>query len=438
MNQKDIKALGSSLDFWGYDIFGSFVNYAFRANKNPHSFIVAPSGSGKSFTLLKMISQIIRFDIKREAAQKIDENLVRFFDVGFTGLKFVKTLQNFYGNEKVGVLESKLNDVKFSLLDMKLTSDGIPRNDEYIYMLSMMDIILETNKEEPLTGLERQEVMGAVNALFSTGDHEYLTVAKLRDLGYDTSELTALGYSDFDKTNKIKEEKFNKYKVPMLSDLIHELDKRYRDSTTSESRKQILEKLTLKIKVIDSIGFFSYFNKTKLDFKSFYYMDFQYIKSDAKVFVAIFWFFLNTLYRQDVEDAMNAREQGKEPQNKYYIIEEAHNFLKLKTFQALFEVMSREARKYRIHLMFVTQDLDDIPKPIMNNIATKMLIYPRQQKDIDRMANQIQNIFSTNSKDMEEVFKKLERFTMLIDSDLGTFGFKFDVSDEELALFTLN
>lgn len=438
MNTKDIKEIGSSLDFWGHDIFGSFANYSFRANKNPHAFIVAPSGSGKSFTLLKIISQIIRYNFDTGIAEGIDDKYIRFFDVGFTGLKFTTAIKEYHGKRKVALLESRLNDIKFSLFDVKLTASGIPQTEEYVYMLSMMDIILEINDETVLSGLDRQELIAAINSLFTNRDYEFLTISKLRDLGYDVTRLYELGYVDFNKMDKVKEPEFNKYKVPMISDLIQELDKRYRDSTTTETRKKILEKLVLKIRVIDSIGFFSYFNKTDLDFKNFYYMDFQHIKSNSKVFVAIFWFFLNTLYRMDVEDALSARERGEEPKNKYYIIEEAHNFLKLKAFSNLFEVMSREARKYRIHLIFVSQDLGDVPAKIMTNIATKMLIYPRQQKDVDRMVKQIDEIFSTNSTIMQRVFEQLERYTMLLDSDLGTFGMRFDISPKEFELFTLN
>lgn len=436
-----VLAKNAPVSLWGYDIYDALANFSFRHNKNPHCAIVAPSGSGKSHQLQKILSMLIRYDVKTNTSTRLKETYSRFFDVGLSADAFVNKLHNEYPNE-VSRFEGDVDKLKMSILDFKTTPENpLPLNEELNMSIMLINIILETNRSTPLSIEESNEFKSMVSIMYRKKMRHTITIDKLRTLGYpDAAEkMLALGYDSFDNVWDVKEEEFENFKRPTLPDFIGELRNLVNSTTIIEDRKITIGSLLGKMNAIDSMRVFSYFNAIPIELKNFYYIDFEKIKRDETLFIPVFWYLIQSFLRMDVDDAIGYYNRGEQKPERHYIIEESHNFLKLKSFVAMFDTLSRELRKHRIFLFFVTQRIQDIPESILDNLATKILVYPGENEDKEATISGIRDHLHIKNTDMaEDIFKKMEPYMTMIISEQGTFATRFETNKEEIELFSMS
>jgi hypothetical protein len=142
-------------------------------------------------------------------------------------------------------------------------------------------------------------------------------------------------------------------------------------------------------------------------------------------------------YKKDKEEAMKELNKGKLPKTCYYFVEEAHNFFTIPSFRKLLEVASREARKYHIYLIFISQRTEDIPDDIFTSIATRIFFFQPEKKVETRKAIEIK-IGGEEYRmpdEMRNVFDRIEPFQAFILHDKGATGCNLMLTPEELELF---
>jgi hypothetical protein len=118
----------------------------------------------------------------------------------------------------------------------------------------------------------------------------------------------------------------------------------------------------------------------------------------------------------------------------YYIIEEAHNFTKLKSFKNLFGVITREAAKYKLHFGFVTQYVADMPEEVLQSLGTKIIMPSEDTKE--QLKDLEENLWFKKPDYVEFFSKKAKRFTAFLDYDKGLLTIKPPITKRELWLFS--
>ncbi|EPW5985592.1 hypothetical protein ACWNDB_001976, partial [Campylobacter coli] len=100
-----------------------------------------------------------------------------------------------------------------------------------------------------------------------------------------------------------------------------------------------------------------------------------------------------------------------------------------------FEKLAREARKYNVHLCFITQNANDIPKVTLKNIDTRIfLLSPEKKLEAIDEAKETFNI----PKNVEIGLVNTEQYEMCVWYSKGVFHMKFEISDEEMKIFSTN
>ena len=444
---REIENKKIEVDFYGKDINGAFVNYVFRENTNPHTIVIAGSGSGKSFSIQKIISQIIGFCAKTLISKNLFKKQIRYFDVGFSAQNFIRAIRINHG-DLVDEISPSLDDMRFNLVDIeKITSEstmmGAISEDDLSFKMSIFDLALESNRTDRMGAEELAEIKSAIRDLYSNKIYKNLSLAELKSDGfvkvYDT--LIEKGYKQYSTLDDIKEEDeyiVNKFKKPTLPEVYTFLQTRSQNKSLSEVVIKTIQTAMQKVKAIDSLGTFSKHPLFEFGKNNFVYFDVNNIKGDPRVFAPIYMYILMSYYNNDMKQALNIRFKTKKekfdtiPQS-YYIIEEAHNFMRYESFKVTFEILAREARKYGVHMIFISQQMLDIPKSIISSIATR--IYMAEEEKKDENINAIRDHVGL-SKEVEWTFRQTLPYQMLVHYDKGVFGCKFDISKEETALFT--
>lgn len=380
-------------DIYGKDLAQNYVSYSFSETNSPHWAIVAPTRSGKTFTIQAMITQLLGIKIGSEFGRVIIEyiknlgtNKVVHFDTGYSALKLAKLLKE-VAPDQVLIFEDDMNSLRFSLTDVRYYENTRKVDEADItFSLSIMDMILELNGSNPLFAEEKAEVRTAYDKVFSENEYEGMSFKGLRSVGgYEQilDEYYAL-YPHTDELDRIKnitDPKFKFLTKPLMSDIINYMKLKSENNMVESLTKTVLLNALQKLRVIDKLDIFKYYSKGEIENCDYFYMELETIKSlGDKTFIPIFWFIYQKLYKRDVANAQRIKNANKVPPKIQYIIEEAHNFFKYKSFEEMFEIISRESARYGIHQGFITQYGTDIPQNILGNIGTR-IIMPSDKHD---------------------------------------------------------
>ncbi|EMK6656462.1 ATP-binding protein, partial [Campylobacter coli] len=153
------------------------------------------------------------------------------------------------------------------------------------------------------------------------------------------------------------------------------------------------------------------------------------------LFVPIFLCIFQKTYLKDREYAIKLKNQNIQRPKLFYAIEEAANYFRIPHFVVMFEKLAREARKYNVHLCFITQNANDIPKVTLKNIDTRIfLLSPEKKLEAIDEAKETFNI----PKNVEIGLVNTEQYEMCVWYSKGVFHMKFEISDEEMRIFSTN
>ncbi len=456
------KARCNKADIYGVDKNGGFVNFSFSAeNNNPHSVIIARPGSGKSVAKQKIMSQMIKLDFTSGVAKNLGSNpgnvKIRSYDIGFSDENFITMLKSNPKN-RVAHIESSFYRFKYNLIATEMTRNrdfGALSEDEraafnadVIFASELASLILSsTGDGAGLNSGEKSLFIEIIKDLYIKKDYIHYRIKELtRDhmdlfeelVGKEDSDgqkVGGLGYDQDTLLVDIKEEKYNFLKKPLLKDAIKIASIGAQNQQIREADRELYKSLHAKLGIIDKLGIFSTFDRVDIIDADVLSMDLNDFKESA-LFVPIFYCIFQKTYLKDRQFALECKRAHRPAPKLFYAIEEAKNFFRdNETFEAMFDKVTLEARKYNVHLCFIVQNAEHLPRFISKNIDTRIfLLESGSKRDVVKEADEVFNI----PDDTKEAILNTERFELCVWYKLGVFHMRFIIPADEMRVFNTN
>ena len=433
-------------DIFGIDKNKGFVNFSFsEENDNPHSVIIAKPGSGKSVSKQKMMSQMIGLDFSTGLANNLGKEpgnvRIRSYDIGFSDENFINLIKSNPEN-KVAHIESTLSDFTYNLVNFKEPKAGsvdekVAFEADKQFSADLISIILDTQNGEPLTIDEAAMFKRSVNVIYESKEFRRYRISEIEESHNDIyRDLTEnLGYEDSDFLIDIKEEKYEFLRKPLISDIVNYATRQSENRQIKEEERNAYNGLALKLGSIDNLGIFSTFDKVDIEDADVISMDLNNFK-ESSLFVPIFFCIFQKTYLKDREFGLQCKRNKRPLPKLFYAIEEAKNFFRdNKIFEQMFDKVTLEARKYNVHLCFVVQNAEHIPANILKNIDTRVFLL-RPDKKLE-VIQEAQNAFNIPDN-VKEGLANTEMHELCIWYSNGVFNMKFEITPEEMAVFSTN
>lgn len=426
-------------DIYGIDKNGAFINYSFsKENRNGHSCILAKSGAGKSFSKQKMITQLIELDISSGKCLNLGKEggnvRVRSYDIGFSDQNLVNLIQSNPEN-KVAYISSTPYTFSYNIVGFQTFENKKLFEKDLQFNTDLISVILETQNSEALTINESSFFKTIVRDIYSSRDFQRYRVSSLKLKNPELyNEILSLNYRSEDYLEDLKESKFNFLKTPLLNDVVKIANKEGQNQQLKEEERRDYLSLSRKLSAIEKLDLFSHFDRIDIQDADFLYMDLNDFK-ETSLFVPIFLSIFQKTYLKDRDYALSRKSKGLNSPKLFYAIEEAANYFRVNFFVTMFAKLAREARKYNVHLCFITQDANDIPKEILKNLNTRIfLLEPSKKEEAIDEAMESFNI----PIEVENALRTTDEFEMCFWYSKGVFHMKFDISPEEHKLFSTN
>ena len=299
----------------------------------------------------------------------------------------------------------------------------------------MISIILEAQNSTALNSVEQSFFEELTRRLYRTKEYQRYRVRDLKNTHQELYEkLLELGYENSTFLQDLKEKEFEFLKTPLLIDLVKEANKEAQNMQIKENDRKDYAELARKLDSIEKLGLFSNFDKINIKDADIISMDLNNFKGNS-LFVPIFLSIFQKTYYKDREYALKLKREGKACPKLFYAIEEAKNFFRVPYFATMYDELAREARKYNVHLCFITQDAEDIPKKTLKNLDTRIIMLEPSKKleTIEEFKSAL-NI----SKSVEIALINTEHYEMCVWYSKGIFHMKFEITPEEMQIFSTN
>ncbi|MBR8466473.1 hypothetical protein KDE13_09015 [Campylobacter sp. faydin G-140] len=429
------KARTRNADFWGFDKNGGFINYSFaNENDNPHSFIIANTGAGKSFTMQKILTTMLDVDFSNAFAKNLgkDKVLVRYYDIGFSNenlLNFLK--QN--TNNNIAHIESEFSNFNYNICNLDDTNSEAFESD-LVFVCDLINIILQSQEgSEPLNISEVTAFRQILTRIYKRKEFQDYRVSQIENLNLREKVLQLDGVNRNTYVKTLPEE-YNFLKKPKLEDVIKVSKVEEESHQNSEKERLVYSGLTQKLENVKNLKYFSGFDNEDTINADFLSMDLNNYKENSlftPIFVAIF----QRTYLKDRAYAIECKRAKKPISKKLYIMEESANFFRIPYFSVLLEKLALEARKYGMHLILIAQQLEHIPSKILKVVDTRIfLLTPEKKNDL---ISEVIKYFEP-SQNVIDSLNNTERYELCIWYLKGVFNLKLQVSDIEKELFTTN
>jgi hypothetical protein len=214
-------------------------------------------------------------------------------------------------------------------------------------------------------------------------------------------------------------------------DLLNYINPRQSSMDLSDDDKKIYSTLATKIKVISTNRMINAVANVQVGgSKHFFHIDFNSIKNDKRSFNISYWMLMKSWLKDMEASAIPRLNRGEKPETVFFFIEEAHNFFTYKSFAGILQTAAKEIRKFGGRLFFITQSIEDIPKTVLSELSTKMIIASEAEKE--RYKKIVRDIYE--QKDMEkidEVIDNLSDRMLMIMGDHGVIGCKLELTGPE-------
>lgn len=428
-------------DIYGVDLKGSFINFSFANENNaPHSVILAETGSGKSFAKQKMLAQMLDLDVKTGFCEKLGlgshQYAIRNLDIGGSDLPTYNLIKSNPKNNVERISED-FESFAFNIVNFEINPETEkPFEEDIMFAIDLISMYLEATGVQPLTANETKVFKDIAFRIYA-GDLE-IENYRLNDLRLYNKETyiklkESLGYAEATLLVDIKEAEFDFLKKPKLLDFQKHASILAKNQQLEISEREAYFSLEGKLSGLkDSV--FNKFDNFSVGEIAYIYADFNTIKESTlfvPLFFAIFW----KIFIKDRKRSISFKAKGKASPKLIYAIEEASNYFRFKTFVTMFAKLALETRKYNVHLMFILQNLEDVPASIMNNLPTRIfLTTPERKQDL------IFKIKSTLNPTDEFIraIEVCEQYVMIIQYSKGVFNLRLEYTPEEVALFSSN
>jgi len=422
-------------DVYAKDYSNSFINYAFKKNTNPHLLIVGETGSGKTTATLNILHKALLFN-EEFKSKLLEDDMValRYFDIDYSAGGFIKKIKENYP-DKVSV-KTELKDIKFNLIDIEVDENGRLDDIKKNLIITFIDMILELIKNPTLTASERNLFSKAVEFVYSKKynkpDYSLGEISSY-DKAYSNliKELYSKGYNQYTKVSELPKE-YDYLKKPTLKDLIDYLNKELGNVNLNEIQKNALIGLRDKLNSLMNLKIFEFLPNTDISKnKEIFYQDLSEFRKNTELFVSIVWLSLMTFIDKDKKDMFERLNKGLSKKKIFYVMEEAHNFLKIKSLKDIFSDFLKELRKYNIYLVFLIHKISDIDETIYKSIATKFFLFKSGSYFVvEKEINEYDKLDKSRKEIFDKV-KSMNRGIFVIHSN-GADAIRFEISSKVL------
>lgn len=431
-------------DFFGVDKGKAFINFSFsRENDNPHSVIIGTTGSGKSITKQKIISQMIGLDFKTGLAQNLGKGKgqvrLRSYDIGFSDDRLINLIKS-NPNNSVAHISSTFSDFGYNLVS--LSGDKIKDAETYEadkqFAIFLASLILESQGGKGLNIDEKSCFDEALDYIYSTKDYQNYRITEI-EYSHPAlyEELLEKGYKRTDPLQSIEGSKYDFLKKPLLIDVAKYASLQSHNKQRKEAEREAYMGLYSKLNSIDGLKIFSGFDRLSIEDVDVIAMDLNNFK-ESKLFAPIFFAIFQKTYLKDREYALKCKKENKPIPKLLYCIEEARNFFRASSDELLgemFEKLALEARKYGVHLQLLAQNPDHIPLSILKNIDSRIFLF-RPDKKLE-IIKSVDEVFGL-PKNVKEAMYNTEQYEMCVWYAAGVFNLRLEISPEEMKVFTTN
>lgn len=434
------------IDIFGISMDKEFVSYSFKEEGvMPHSVIVAPTNSGKSFSIQKVITQILDIDIKHltENAEEIGKDKkinanIRWFDIGFSAKKLNELLK--LRGYNVEIASPYPENFKYNPVEVEVYED-------IEFSVEMINLILALKGEEKLTANEeayfrkyleiflkdKSKIPSLSNPISVLKDFlsEEKAYSRALELGYDplTSKLIDL-----------KEPEFKRFHNPLIDDVISFANEDAFRGDISEEEREILQSLISKLSSVSAISYFSSYSNVDVKSPEYVYYELSLLK-EIEVFPAIAVGIIWKVYKADIQKERDIK--------KVYIFDEFHNYNRLKGedstnlevrshINKIFSVMMREGRRYNVRLMFISQSPKDFDDTILSNAGSKIILSPAysgsKEGEGANFLNEVKERFNFSEELMNKI-RSMPRYHWCLVYPSGYFTLTFPILDIEKQLY---
>ena len=460
LNKADIKRLSQDkswvdvkVDFYGRDLFNAPTNFCFRANENPHAVLIADAGTGKSVTVQKILTSILRYDMEKDEIKRFKDVKTRYYEIGGSSAKLLRSIKEIYPND-VGMINGTLDGMRFSVTDIEVIGEkegktivDIPNPildvDSLATASGLISVILEETGETPLSSSEEAVFVDVIKDIYMNKKYKCKTLQELKDISQTAyndiiKEALKKGYSMSTRTDEIRGiNGIGKLQKPVLEDVMKEVKRRADAVEINDIDRTTHHSLLNKLNAIKNAkgGIFGVLPSIEFNDKQFYSFEFNQLKEDQSLLRIIFTFLFMMVYKKDIEYAVKMRETGGVMPQVMYIFEEARNFVyENKSITRMLEKAVFEGRKFQIHAIFIAQQVNHIPLNIIKGCSTFMFLMPRSRERRAIIADDIKELFP-NQKVVDFLLKYIPFRNLGIISSQGVSSCRLEITEKELKTF---
>ncbi len=393
----------------------------------PHTFIVGKTGSGKSVSTLKFLTNILGFyKLENENdLEKIKADIkVRYFDVGQTAYLLFKALQKVNKNIKIEISSPEVNKIYFNILEDIYRQEEEEEEENIEFAVSMIEFAYSLLTKNKIDAKVRATLKKVIKEMKDILDKR---VVLLKSIKYNESlykKLKEKGYSDTDNIVKEKEILNNITLICLYKEI---KERSYSVVLTEKEKKEYEEARKVLDIIIRNFPQISYFSSVNLKNVDYLYLELSKAKH-YKIFPIFILYVLKKLMKEDLKFTENY---------KIYVIEEAHTFFENKEIKEslnnIFSYLTREARKYKVMLIFISQLLSDLNEVIVKNIPNFLILKAKENDEIIKEAEE-RLILNEN---MLKLLRKLKKHEGFLYSTCFS-SVKFDLTPFEEMLYTKN
>ncbi len=460
LTQKDMEKISSDktwvdikIDFKGRDLFDAPTNFCYRANENPHSVLIADAGTGKSVAVQKIVKSIMRYSIEEQKIDRFKEVKTRYFEIGGSSAKLLNAIKNIYPND-VGIINGVKEALRFSITDIIVYGESEktpiakienPKLDAESLSTAVLlaSVILEETGESALTASEEAVFVSALRDVYKNKKYKYKTLKeleKISSVAYKDfiDEAVKLGYDMTTRTDEIEDVAgVSKLQKPTILDIMANVRKRSNASDMNSVDKEIHDTLYKKLQGISATkeSVFSGLSSLNFNNKQFYSFEFNQIKEDQALLRSVFTFLFAMVYRKDIEYAVKMKNNGGIMPQVLYIFEESRNFFyDNESITRMMEKTVFEGRKFQIHALFIAQQVNHVPRNIIDGCSTFMFLMPESKEKRVALTRDIEDIFPAQDT-IRYLTQNIPFRSLGIISSQGISSCKLELTDTELEMF---
>lgn len=418
---------------------GTYINFGFKnataTNFIPkqHTILLGTSGAGKTQAANDILKQLLGYDYENKKLHHIEETNHIIFDIKDSFYNQIKKLKEDFP-DMVDMNDFNKNDFLYNIVDCDLEKKGEKyqvNESDLDFSATLVSLILSAggNVEEALTTAQAEEYKEAIRVVNASG-YESLTVVSLRDTHIeDYKKIRSLGYKEHTPIDEIKEKGFEKFKKPLLHNIINYLkNQKSRYELTKETlREELVNHLIYKLETILKMQIFSSYSKLNFKDKKIIYFKTDDALEDKTSYGYLIFAMQSILAKKAKATQHAKRIAGVKRPLVFFWYEEARNIFANKLFKEkeVFERIINEWRSYDMVFFPITQEPQHIPDSILNGFEiTIMMTSGDDEEEKEFLIDNLSKRLAIGEK-RKKILKTLPKYNMFIMYGDGAFTLKF-------------